>query len=207
LKRAVADSPSGGYAPGPADCPAERPRVRIPSSLSREETDWLQTRRNNTIEPLRELLGRLRISGFDAPAYIQANRNNASALPNVAIAASGGGYRALMNGAGAIAAFDSRTPNATSPGHLGGLLQSATYLAGLSGGAWLVGSIYVNNFTTIQALQAPNAPTWSFERSILEGPSRSGFSVSNIVEYYKSLQAAVASKASAGFNTSITDYW
>lgn len=47
---------------------------------------------------MREFLGRMNISGFDAGAYISNNAKNASALPNIAIAVSGGGYRALMNG-------------------------------------------------------------------------------------------------------------
>ena len=83
--------------------------------------------------PMRDLLGRLNISGFDAASYITKFADNSSALPNIAIAASGGGYRACLNGGGAIQAFDSREINSTAAGHLGGLLQSATYLAGLSG--------------------------------------------------------------------------
>ena len=96
-----------------------------------------------------ELLSRLNITDFDAAAYITRYANNASAIPNIGIAVSGGGYRALMNGGGALQAFDSRTESATAQGHLGGLLQSSTYLAGLSGGGWLLGSIYINNFTTV----------------------------------------------------------
>jgi lysophospholipase len=83
-----------------------------------------------------DLLGRLNITGFDAAGYINAHANNVTALPNIAISASGGGYRAMLNGAGLLSAFDSRSDNATAPGHLGGLLQSATYLSGLSGGRY-----------------------------------------------------------------------
>ena len=36
----------------------------------------------------------------------------------------------MLNGAGVLEAFDSRTPKSTSTGQLGGLLQSATYLSG-----------------------------------------------------------------------------
>lgn len=93
---------------------------------------------------MRNLLGRLNISGFDAAAYITSNAKNTTALPNVAIAFSGGGYRALLNGAGALQAFDNRETNSTTSGHLGGLLQASTYVAGLSGGSWLVGSIFVS---------------------------------------------------------------
>ena len=120
---------------------------------------------------MQDLLGRLNISGFDAESYITDHAKNASALPNIAIAVSGGGYRACLNGGGAVQAFDSREINATAAGHLGGLLQSATYLAGLSGGGWLVGSIFVNNFTTITGLLDNDASSvWEFGNSIFEGP-------------------------------------
>lgn len=119
---------------------------------------------------MRDLLGRINIPGFDAYSYISSHSSNVSQLPNIGIAASGGGYRALMNGAGALAAFDSRTPGATSSGQLGGLLQSSTYLAGLSGGSWLVGSLYANNFTSIQTIIDNHNRTWDFSNSIFQGP-------------------------------------
>jgi lysophospholipase len=124
---------------------------------------------------MREFLVRMNITGFDAGAYIDANSKNTSALPNIGIAVSGGGWRALMNGAGALAAYDSRTPNSTNTGQLGGLMQSATYLAGLSGGGWLVGSLFVNNFTSVQAIvdttPDESGSLWQFSNSILEGMS------------------------------------
>ena len=155
---------------------------------------------------MQELLGRLNITGFDASAYINNHGNNISALPNIGIAASGGGYRALMNGAGALAAFDSRTPNSTNTGQLGGLLQSATYLSGLSGGSWLVGSIYTNNFTSVQSIIDSHSQIWDFSNSILKGPSQ-GLPLLSTVEYYRQLYDVVLGKENAGFNTSLTDYW
>lgn len=169
--RAFPNAPDG-YTPQNTTCPSTRPTIRSASALSDNETSWLEMRRNNTMDPMRDLLGRLNISGFDAESYITKYANNASALPNIAIAVSGGGYRACLNGGGAVQAFDSREINSTAAGHLGGLLQSATYLAGLSGGGWLVGSIYVNNFTTITGLLDNNAsPVWQFGNSIFEGPA------------------------------------
>lgn len=113
-----------------------------------------------------------------------------------------------MNGAGALSAFDSRTENSTSPGHLGGLLQSATYLSGLSGGGWLVGSLYMNNFSAVPELQYDQEGTvWNFQDSILEGPDEDGISLFNSIEYYRELSNAVDAKRSAGYEVSITDYW
>ena len=132
------------------------------------------------MDPLKDLLGRLNISGFDAESYINKNAQNVSALPNIAIALSGGGYRACLNGGGAVQAFDSREINSTGAGHLGGLLQSSTYVAGLSGGGWLVGSIFVNNFTTITDLLDNDAsPVWEFGNSIFEGPDKGGIQYVN----------------------------
>ncbi|KAJ8603405.1 hypothetical protein MRB53_042172 [Persea americana] len=148
--RAAPDAPDG-YTPSSVACPSARPSIRSASSLSEEETNWLGVRRPNTLGPMSDLLTRMNITGFDAGAYISRYTSNVTQLPNIAIAASGGGYRALQNGAGGLAAFDNRTTNSTNAGQLGGLLQSATYLAGLSGGAWLVGSIYANNFTSVES--------------------------------------------------------
>jgi len=128
----------------------------------------VQKRRNETIEPIRDLLKRLNIPDFDSEEYLKDVEDNATALPNIGLAVSGGGYRALLNGAGAFAAWDSRSAESDAEGNIGGLLQSATYISGLSGGSWLIGSIYVNNFTTVQAsLSSP--VVWEFEDSILEG--------------------------------------
>lgn len=78
-----------------------------------------------------------------------------------------------MVGAGVLAAFDNRTANSTAQGHLGGLLQSATYLSALSGGSWLVGSLYMHNFPSVQDIvTSPSSELgslWQFENSILEG--------------------------------------
>ncbi|KAJ7747752.1 lysophospholipase [Mycena metata] len=64
---------------------------------------------------------------------------------------SGGGYRAAIFGAGVLNALDGRNSSSVKKG-TGGLLQSATHLAGLSGGSWLVTSLAQANFPTMQHL-------------------------------------------------------
>ena len=157
---------------------------------------------------MEQLLNRLNISGFDASTYFSDNMGNTSMLPNIAVAVSGGGYRACLNGGGAIQAFDSRENNSTAAGHLGGLLQSATYLAGLSGGGWLVGSIFVNNFTTISGLLYNNnaSSVWEFQNSIFEGPATGGLQILDSTEYFDTIYNEVQGKT-MHFDTSITDYW
>ena len=156
---------------------------------------------------MQTLLGRLNITGFDVDTYFTSHQSNTSNLPNIGIAVSGGGYRACLNGAGAIQAFDSREVNSSATGHLGGLLQSSTYVAGLSGGGWLVGSIYVNNFTTISALLNDNTSSvWHFGNSIFEGPDQGGIQALSSTEYYSTIYSEVQSKTN-DYVTTITDYW
>jgi lysophospholipase len=127
-------------------------------------------------------------------------------LPNIGIAVSGGGYRALMNGGGALQAFDNRTTNSTVKGQLGGILQSATYLSGLSGGSWLVGSMYMNNFSDVSSLR-DNGSVWQFQDSIFSGPTQSTAWSISTAKYYSQLLGAVDGKSDAGYEVSITDYW
>ncbi|KAL7783179.1 lysophospholipase [Trichoderma afarasin] len=205
LERAAPVAPDG-YTPAVVSCPAHRPTIRAATGLSTNETDWLPLRTNNTVQAMKDVLSRANISGLDTGRYIDNLTNAGTGLPRVAIAISGGGYRALMNGAGALAAFDNRSTNATETGHLGGLLQSATYLSGLSGGSWLVGSLYVQNFTSVESIIFATdgflSTIWQFDHSILNGPD--GLS---ITRYYRQLFDDVDGKRDAGFNTTITDYW
>jgi lysophospholipase len=208
LPRSLPDAPDG-YSPQDQTCPATRPSIRSAAQLSTAENNWLPTRRNATISAMRDFFGRVTVANFDAVSYINSHANNISALPNIAISLSGGGYRAMTNGAGAIKAFDSRTGNSTGAGQLGGILQSATYVSGLSGGSWLLGSIYMNNFSTISNLQTEQpGSVWELENSIFEGPSDTGgFHFLGAADYWTDLIEAVASKDDAGFPISLTDYW
>ncbi|KAF2426567.1 lysophospholipase [Tothia fuscella] len=206
-RRALPNSPNG-YTPSKVNCPSDRPAVRGAGQLSENESSWLERRRNATIDPMKELLNRMSITGFDVNSWFNEHSSNASALPNIGLAVSGGGWRALLNGAGAVEAFDSRTTNSTGAGKLGGLLQSATYLSGLSGGSWLVGSIYVNNFTTVEALRREkDGSVYEFGNSVIEGPDKSGSQILDSAGYYSNLVSAVSGKRDAGFETSITDIW
>ncbi|KAF2689965.1 hypothetical protein K458DRAFT_328004 [Lentithecium fluviatile CBS 122367] len=210
-KRATPQAPNG-YAPAEVDCPSTRPSIRTANGISDQETSWLQTRRPNTVQPMRELLTRLNITGFDVGQYIDNHKDNTSSLPNIALAYSGGGYRAMLTGAGALSAFDSRTPGSTGAGQIGGLLQSATYIAGLSGGGWLVGSVYSNNFTSVQSIidQNDDGDVWQLGTSIIQGPKTGGIQILSTADYYKNLVDTVLSKQNAiggTFNVSLTDYW
>jgi lysophospholipase len=200
-RRASSDAPNG-YVPASVRCPSPRPSIRNGTGLSSQEREWLPDRRNATIEPIRDLLRRIAIPGFDSNEYLRdAERNTNDALPNIGIAISGGGYRAMLNGAGALAAWDSRSDGSDTKGNLGGLLQSSTYISGLSGGGWLVGSLYLNNFTSVQESMRSGA-IWQTEESILEGPQQY-----SLRQYYSDILGSVGDKDDAGYDRSITDYW
>ncbi|KAG5919665.1 hypothetical protein E4U42_006441 [Claviceps africana] len=200
IQRATDQSPHG-YAPSHVNCPASRPKVRDGAFLSEQEKQWLPKRRNETIAPMRSLLKRLAIPDFDVDKYLAGVETYPTALPNIGLAISGGGYRAMLVGAGALAAWDSRSTGSDAKGNLGGLLQSATYLSGLSGGSWLVGSIYANNFTSVQDL-VHSPEIWHLEDNILKGPEQY-----SLLQYYRSILDEVSDKEKAGFDVSITDYW
>ncbi|KAM5528651.1 lysophospholipase [Fusarium oxysporum f. sp. phaseoli] len=196
--RAAPDAPDG-YTPARVPCPKTRPAIRQATSLSTEETSWLELRDNSTFPALEEFLTRATIGGIDIEAYLNGIVSNG-------IAISGGGYRAMINGAGAIAAFDNRTTGSTRKGQLGGILQATTYLSGLSGGSWVVGSLYVQNFTTVESIiYGSNAflgSLWQLDDSIFEGPNNL-----SVTRYYRELYQDVQGKVEAGYNKSITDYW
>ncbi|PYH83348.1 lysophospholipase 1 [Aspergillus uvarum CBS 121591] len=195
--RALPDAPSG-YAPAHVTCPSSRPTIRPASALSSNETAWLQARRQKTESALKDFFGHIEIENFDAVSYIANHTGND--LPNVAIGISGGGLVACLNGGGVIKAFDERTEGSTAKGQLGGLLQSATYFAALSGGSWALGSIYVNNFTTVSNLQEN---LWDFNsEEIIYGPEK----ISH-VEFWGNISADVKSKREAGFKTGDADFW
>lgn len=154
-------------------CNEARPSIRAATALSPQETEWLNLRRNNSLPNLLSVIQRANITGIDVEAYLKGIERSGQLPPSIGIAVSGGGYRAHMNGAGALAALDNRTANATSPGHLGGILQAATYISGLSGGSWLVGSLYIQNHTTVESIIGATSgflsTLWQFNETVIEG--------------------------------------
>jgi lysophospholipase len=103
--------------------------------LSTNETTWLELHNNNIIPALEDFLTRANIGDIDTEAYMNGIVSDGGVVPRIGIAISGGSYRAMINGAGAIAVFDNRTTSSIDKGHLGGILQAVTYLSGLSGGS------------------------------------------------------------------------
>lgn len=190
-------SPTNSYKPGKVDCP-DGDLVRTADSLSDEETKWLKGRQDVLKGNLIDFLLKSNMSDFDAEDFV----NNAKRIPTIGVAFSGGGYRAMLCGAGQLSALDNRTDGGSEKG-LGGLLQASTYLAGLSGGSWLVGTIAMNNFTSVQDIMDGNR-IWKLKHGMLDP---GGWNVINDAEYYDDISDDIQSKKDAGFELSLTDTW
>ncbi|KAF5118609.1 hypothetical protein DV454_000436 [Geotrichum candidum] len=191
-------NPDNSYAPTHIQCPSNASFLTVASdTFAKNEADWVEARHNVTNPKLIEFLDRMNLDNFDAESFL------ANSSLNIGLAFSGGGYRAMLCGAGQLAALDERTINSTNDGHLGGLLQASTYLVGLSGGNWLVNSIVLNNFTSVQALQG-DKDLWDLSASIF---NPGGLNIFSTASYYDDLADDVEDKKDAGFNISLTDIW
>ncbi|KAH3675644.1 hypothetical protein WICMUC_002561 [Wickerhamomyces mucosus] len=201
LDTSLAWSPTNGYAPGNVTCPDNANFIRKASGLSSKESEWLEKRNAQTQPALKDFLERADISDFDVDEFFSTLTSNVT----IGLAYSGGGYRAMLNGAGQLSALDSRTRNANETG-LGGLFQSTTYLAGLSGGNWLTGSVALNNWTTIEELvyNDQGDGVWDLSDSIFDS---GGWNIFSTLERFKDIGDAIGDKEDAGYNTSLTDIW
>lgn len=193
-------NPDNQYAPTHIDCPQDASFVRRAEGLSPEELAWVDARHKVTDPLLIDFLGRMYMEDFEAGSYLR------DTSLKIGLAFSGGGYRAMLNGAGQISALDSRTVNSTKEGHLGGLLQAATYITGLSGGNWLVNSMVLNNFSSIQDLQNSQV-TWDLTVPIFSVSAKGPAPLISAGVYYDNLKEDLKGKEVAGFRTSITDLW
>lgn len=140
-------------------------RATRDQQLNPEEQNYLRDRRRKVVAPayqayLDHVLRSLASSTASGPKqtktlpdYVKRilTSKDPNALPHTAFAASGGGYRATIYSSGILNAFDGRNPSSNRVG-TGGLLQAADYLAGLSGGSWMVTALAQADFPTFQEL-------------------------------------------------------
>lgn len=196
---ALAASAVANYAPIKVECPTDVNISRNADGLSNQEADYINERHKKTSKALRKYLGGLDIktrgdSSFDTDSFLNET------TPKIAISAAGGGFRAMLVGAGVIAALDNRVD---SKNKNGGFLQSADYLAGLSGGAWLVGSLVLNDWPTVPEIQAdPNV--WYLNKSLVGSADPGSM---NQIGLFAKVLADTTGKLAAGYQTSLTDQW
>lgn len=209
---------SQGHTPLVGSCPEGFSLVRMAGSpgnqsLSTSEASYVQARRSQVIpQAWKAYLANVVATNVTLPSYVSSILSGSSLeTPNFGIATSGGGYRAAIFGAGVLNALDGRNASSNGAG-LGGLLQAATYMAGLSGGSWLLTSLAQANFPTIQELifGYPN-PTvannswggWNADYN-LYAPSDDPITDT---EYLTDLVKELLGKYDAGFIVTFADYW
>lgn len=219
---AEAWSPTDSYAPGLVDCPAYLNEssyntenhlgfIRAATNISSDEGDWMKSRDNITNENLRWFLKLANMTDFDTESYLDKlstlSKTNTSvnANPRIALAFSGGGYRAMINAAGQISGLDNRTDGAFDHGLP--ILQAASYVAGLSGGSWFLSTLAFNNWTSVQSIvdsAGKDDAIWDLEHSII---SPGGINIFKTGDYWYDINEELDDKKDAGFNISLTDPW
>lgn len=190
-----------GYAPVPATCPST-PLVRTATGVSNAESTYVDQRYQKASQALASWLK----STDDSFECDWANHggwadwSGKGQAPVVALTSSGGGYRAMLSGAGVIKGFDSREANKTG---VSGIYQALTYQAGLSGGSWLLSSIAGNDYPTISSLQT-NLWDTTLQSSLLVPQILLSPQAAPV---YSAVEADIQAKIAAGFAPSIIDPW
>lgn len=200
-------APSNDYTPAIVKCPTKPSLLRQADSLSENEKQWLTKRLEKVKTPLTNFLERVwsKYTNKDIISEI-FNSGDPSQIPKIGIATSGGGYTAMFTGAGMISALDERTTGANDHG-LGGILQSSLYLSGLSGGSWLVGSLALNNWTSVQSIidnTSKKNSIWDITESII---APGGINIGQTASYFFNLFRMANRKKLAGYPITITDIW
>ncbi|KAL7270149.1 Lysophospholipase 1 [Rhizina undulata] len=183
------------YAPKNVTCPSNITYIRSSGSgKSANESSYITSHKNHTSPALLSFLKSTNVtSNF---TELDTLFSNNSLTPVTGIAFSGGGYRAMLNGAGVFYTLDNRTSNSST---LAGILQGMDYMAGLSGGNWLIGASAVNDFASIADLRDNY---WHLNDDLVTpgGPIKT-------LKYLLEIQDQVEQKAKSGFKTTITDFW
>jgi lysophospholipase len=106
-------------------------------------------------------------------------------------------------------ALDGRNQSSTKAG-TGGLLQAATYVSGLSGGSWLVTSLALTDYPTIQNLifpppsSDPNAfGGWLADINVFTPVN----DTAAIQQFIGTLLEEIGGKLQAGFPVAFADVW
>ncbi|KAI5963652.1 uncharacterized protein KGF55_002532 [Candida pseudojiufengensis] len=197
---AASTDDSNPYAPYNTTCPSGS-LIRGSNGISDQEKNYVRNRQEITNKNLINFLKKANLTDFDPESFVNDNSNDHNIT--IGLAFSGGGYRAMLCGAGQLLATDDRFDDSNDHG-VGGLLQSSTYLTGLSGGNWLVGSLVMNNWISVADIFNGSSQIWQLEDSIL---NPSGIRIDKTISYYYGLRQAVLAKDNAGFDTTITDIW
>ncbi|KAI5118461.1 hypothetical protein M0805_006280 [Coniferiporia weirii] len=167
------------------------------------EAEYISNREATVVaDAWKQWLGNGSALGYNLSAFSSANYSK------VGIAISGGGYRAAQYGAGVLSGLDARNDSAVDAG-TGGLLQVASYLSGLSGGSWLTGSLYFNDWPKIPDMvfgNGGNLSGWILDLNLASPDGTDLFDTDNQY-FYGSILWSIVAKADRAIDTSLTDPW
>ncbi|GAV30257.1 hypothetical protein PMKS-003767 [Pichia membranifaciens] len=169
--------------------------IRSNYLISQDEYSYVAARQAKTSESLIQFLDNLTIPGYNESSFANYFELLNQTDINVGLSFSGGGFRALFTGAGELMALDSRTSNSSS---LKGLLDSSTYISGLSGGSILLSTLLFNNWTSVESLiNDKTTNIWNTTHS----------PVSRDISFWKELLDEVTPKKKAGYEISLIDIY
>jgi lysophospholipase len=197
-------SQSTSYAPAYVSCPstpllrdAGQPQARN-QTLSPNETNYVTSRQTRVLPGAwrQYLSGSASNTGYNLDNLLRSP-------PRLGIAVSGGGYRSALFAAGVFSALDQRNQSGVTAG-TGGVLQSTTYISGLSGGSWAVSSFAINDWPTAQNLVLGSGPGWLTDLDLILPGGSSVSGVADDLQYLDHLQSDVDAKRHAEFAVSIT---
>ncbi|KZT29198.1 lysophospholipase [Neolentinus lepideus HHB14362 ss-1] len=210
---------SKAYTPSVGACPEgfalHRSVGTSNQTLSSAESAYISSRKSEVLPGAwKSYLANVQATSNSLPSYVASilsGDNGTTAYPTLGIATSGGGHRAAIFGAGVLNALDGRNGTSAKAG-TGGLLQSATYISGLSGGSWLLISLLQSDFPTIQEL------AFGYNSSSSDSSGWGGWLAQyNLIEpsgdpvvdgvYDTAMVTELEGKRDAGFPVTIADVW
>ena len=137
--------------PYEVQCPNE-PLIRIANgTLCTRELEHLQARSQFLRDAFAQFLGGLDLVRFNPTTISRL----AEEPPMIGVAISGGGYRSMLTASGVFQEMNKV-----------GLMDCVSYIAGVSGGAWLLMDLVFHGFDIEAALKG-----WNFETDLLKGIS------------------------------------
>ncbi|KAH7910312.1 lysophospholipase catalytic domain-containing protein [Hygrophoropsis aurantiaca] len=210
---------SQAYTPTAGACPDGFTLVRMAGSSSANQTlnpaesSYVQNRKTQVLpQAWKTYLANVEATNVTLPDYVSSILGGGSSeTPTLGIATSGGGYRAAIFGAGVLNALDGRNETSVQAG-IGGLLQTATYLSGLSGGSWFLTSLAQANFPTIQELvfgpetSSDANSTWGGWLAQYDLFAPNDDPVSDTL-YITDLVEELRGKYDAGYIVTFADFW
>lgn len=200
------------YTPKLSRCPSGVSLVRktgtTKQSLGCSESKYIHTRKSKVLPSawssyLQNVEKSAQSNDIPLPSYVSKLLSHKNSHPTLGIATSGGGYRAAMFDAAVLNVLDGRNKTSTQLG-TGGLLQAASYITGLSGSGWLVGSLAQNNFPTLLDLifgSTSGSGGWITQLDLLQPSTDPNV----VVAFIGEMLQEIAGKYAAGFPVTSSD--